>query len=374
VTELEGQADASEQADAIAVLAPHRAVVIGAGLMGGSVALALRALGWHVSGIDQDRSRIQRGIDLGAFDAEGPDDDASVTFVCTPVSSVPELAKAALAGGGIVTDIGSTKHRVVASVDDPRFVGGHPMCGSEQDGIEAADGAMFNGRTWVLTPTDRTDPDAYARIHALVSSFGAVVMSVSPDHHDELVAVVSHVPHLAAATLMSVAAERSEEHGTLLRLAAGGFRDMTRIAAGHPSIWLDICEDNRDAIVTAMDRLIADLRSMRDVVESGDRPGLNKLLTDARVARINLPTGAPAVDELVELRVPIPDRPGFIAEVSRLASDLGVNIYDIELSHSIDAADRGMLVLVVAKALVDLLRGGLLARGFKPSVSSLGER
>jgi prephenate dehydrogenase len=356
------------------IVTPDRAVVIGAGLMGGSVALALRALGWHVSGVDQDVSRVTRGIALGAFDAEGHDPLASVTFVCTPVSSVPELAKMALSGGGIVTDIGSTKHRVVSSVNHPRFVGGHPMCGSEQDGIEASDGSMFAGRTWVLTPTNETDPDAYARIHALVSSFGAVVMSVSPDHHDELVAVVSHVPHLAAATLMSVAADRSQEHGTLLRLAAGGFRDMTRIAAGHPSIWLDICEDNRDAIVSAMDRLIDDLRSMRNVVEVGDRPALNKLLTDARVARINLPTGAPAVEELVELRVPIPDRPGFIAEVSRLASDLGVNIYDIELSHSIDAADRGMLVLVVAKALADLLRGGLLARGFKPSVSSLGER
>ncbi len=352
----------------------ERAVVVGAGLMGGSVAYALRGLGWFVSGVDSDPGRVQRGIELGAFDAAGPDPDADVTFICTPVASVPALAEAALASGGIVTDIGSTKHRVVASVKNPKFVGGHPMTGSEQDGIEAADGTMFLGRTWVLTPTDATDPDAYARIHALVTAFGAVVVTVSPEHHDELVAVVSHVPHLAAASLMSVAADRSEEHGTLLRLAAGGFRDMTRIAAGHPSIWLDICHDNREAIVAAMDRLITDLQDMRNVVDIGDRSRLDKMLTAARVARINLPTGAPAPEELVEMRVPIPDRPGFIAEVTRLASDLGVNIYDVELSHSIDAADRGMLVLVVAKALSDLLRGGLMARGFKPSVSSLGER
>jgi prephenate dehydrogenase len=160
----------------------------------------------------------------------------------------------------------------------------------------------------------------------------------------------------------------------LLRLAAGGFRDMTRIAAGHPSIWLDICADNRDAIVAAMGRLIDDLAEMRDVVAVGDRDRLNRLLMQARIARINLPTGAPAPEELVELRVPIPDRPGFIAEVTRLASDLGVNIYDIELSHSIDAYDRGLLVIIVARTMSDLLRGGLLARGFKPSVSALGER
>jgi prephenate dehydrogenase len=352
----------------------ERAVVIGAGLMGGSVGYALRGLGWYVSGVDADPSRVERGIALGAFDTAGPDPHADVTFVCTPVASVPALANQALANGGIVTDIGSTKHRVVSAVKHPKFVGGHPMAGSEQDGIDAADPGMFVGRTWVLTPTDTTDPDAYARIHALITAFGAVVVTVSPEHHDELVAVVSHVPHLAAASLMSVAADRSEEHGTLLRLAAGGFRDMTRIAAGHPLIWLDICADNRDAIVLTMDRLITDLQDMRNVVAAGDRDRLNSMLTAARVARINLPTGAPAPEELVEMRVPIPDRPGFIAEVTRLASDLGVNIYDVELSHSIDAADRGMLVLVVAKALADLLRGGLMARGFKPSVSSLGER
>ena len=367
-----------DPADAISVVPvdgrQDRAVVIGAGLMGGSVGHALRSLGWYVSGVDHKPERVERGIALGAFDAAGPDPLADVTFVCTPVASVPTLALDALANGGIVTDIGSTKKRVVEGVENPRFVGGHPMAGSEQDGIDASDPAMFVGRTWVLTPTDKTDPDAYARIHALITAFGAVVVTVSPEHHDELVAVVSHVPHLAAASLMSVAADRSEEHGTLLRLAAGGFRDMTRIAAGHPSIWLDICHDNREAIVTAMDRLIVDLQDMRDVVEAGDRDRLDKMLTAARVARINLPTGAPAPEELVELRVPIPDRPGFIAEVTRLASDLGVNIYDVELSHSIDAADRGMLVLVIAKTLSDLLRGGLMARGFKPSVSSLGER
>ncbi len=350
-----------------------RAVVIGAGLMGGSVAAALRAQGWFVSGVDERVERVERGIELNVFDAIGPDPTAEITFVCTPVSSVGELAKEALTFGGIVTDIGSTKGAVVRAVDHPRFVGGHPMAGSEVDGIEGADANMFQGRTWVLTPTNSTDLDAYTTVHGIVTSFGAVVVSVSPEHHDELVAVVSHVPHLAAATLMSVAAESAEEHSTLLRLAAGGFRDMTRIAAGHPTIWLDICTDNREAIVSTMNRLIVELESMRDLVVQNDRARLSSVLMKARVARINLPTGAPPADDLVEVRVSIPDRPGFIAEVSRLASDLGVNIYDIEISHSIDVTG-GALVLVIAKGSTDLLRGGLIARGFRPSVSSLGDR
>lgn len=356
-----------------AVAGTQRAVVVGAGLMGGSVALALRANGWFVSGVDVHVERVERGVQLGVFDAIGPDSTASLTFICTQVSSVSALAKLALENGGIVSDIGSTKGDVVRAIDHPRFVGGHPMAGSEQDGIEGSDANMFQGRTWVLTPTEATDPDAYAAVHAAVTSFGAVVVSVSPEHHDELVAVVSHVPHLTAATLMAVASESAEEHATLLRMAAGGFRDMTRIAAGHPSIWLDICADNRVAIVSTMDRLIAELETMRNLVADSDRPRLATILMKARVARINLPTGAPTEEDLVEVRVSIPDRPGFIAEVSRLASDLGVNIYDIEISHAIDV-NGGTLVMVISKASTDLFRGGLMARGFRPSVSSLGDR
>ena len=335
--------------------------------------MALRAQGWHVTGSDSQPSRAQRGVDIGAFDAVGDDPSALLTFVCTPVSSVPELARAALDRGGIVSDIGSVKGPVVAAVDHPRFIGGHPMAGSELDGIEGSDPLMFQGRTWVLTPTADSDAASYARLHAVITSIGAVVVSVAPDRHDQLVAVVSHVPHLVAATLMSVASDAAEEHTTLLRMAAGGFRDMTRIAAGHPAIWLDICTENRGAIVEVLDGLIGELARMRTIVESADRQGLQHVLAKARTARMNLPVGAPPPEDLVEIRVPIPDRPGFIAEVATLASDLGVNIYDVELSHSIEG-DRGTLVMVVAANAADLMRGGLMARSFRPSVSSLGER
>jgi prephenate dehydrogenase len=201
----------------------------------------------------------------------------------------------------------------------------------------------------------------------VVASLGALTISVAPERHDELVAVVSHVPHLAASTLMTVAADGAEEHAALLRLAAGGFRDMTRIAAGHPAIWLDICAGNRAAIVRVLDRLIDELAAMRDTVAAEDRSGLQRKLERARVARLNLPVGAPPPADLVEFRVPILDRPGFIAEVTTLASDLDVNIYDIEVSHSMEGG-AGVLVFVVAAKYADLLRGGLLARRFRASV------
>ena len=348
------------------MLEPFRCQIVGAGLMGGSIGLGLRGQGWIVSGTDRETVRAERGLELGCFDAVGTDPSAGLTFICTPASSVAGAAHAALALGGIVTDIAGVKGAVVAAVDNPRFVGGHPMAGSEQDGIDGASATMFQGRRWVLTPTDTTDATAFATVHGVVAALGAEVISVAPARHDELVAVVSHVPHLTAATLMRVAADGADEDAALLQLAAGGFRDMTRIAAGHPAIWLDICAENRSAIVVVLDRLLAELACVRMLIDTGDRGALEKVLMRSRVARINLPVGAPPPDSLVEFRIPIPDRPGFIAEISTLASDLAVNIYDIEISHSIEG-DGGVLVLVVSAAVGELFRGGLLARRFKTS-------
>src|SRR3954453_6593571 len=353
---------------------PNRDVVIGTGLIGGSIGMALRKRGWHVTGRDRDEARAARALELGALDAVGDDPDADIVFVATPVSAIAAEAMAALATtsarGGLVTDVGSVKAAVVDAVADPRFIGGHPMAGSEQEGVDGADPALFEGATWVLTTTTTTDPGAYTQLRGIVSSLGADVVAVDPARHDELVALVSHVPHLTAATLMVLAEELAEEHGTLLRLAAGGFRDMTRIASGHPGIWPDICAENADAIVATLDRLVTALQSMRTTVAGGDRRGRLDALGRARAARTNLPTRAPMPQDVVEVRVPVPDRPGVLAEITTLAGELGVNIWDLEIAHSAEG-DRGVLLVVVDAGHADLVRGALFARGYRPSVQRL---
>lgn len=348
----------------------RRAVVVGTGLIGGSLGLALRAKGWHVTGRDVDRSRAERAVALGALDATGQDPTAEITFVCTPVSTIASEVLTALEAGGVVTDVGGVKAPVVAAVGRRRYVGGHPMAGSEQEGVDGADAGLFEGATWVLTPTVDTDADAYALVQSVITSLGADVVALSPERHDELVATVSHVPHLTAATLMTLAADDTGEHAAVLRLAAGGFRDMTRVAAGHPGIWPDICAENRDAIVGTMDRLVRSLSAMRELVASGDRPALLTMLERARAARVHLPARAPQPEHLVELRVPVPDRPGVLAEVTTLLGELGVNIEDLEIAHSAEGP-RGVLVLVVEDLSADDARKALLARGFHPSVRRL---
>ncbi|MGH9278092.1 MAG: prephenate dehydrogenase/arogenate dehydrogenase family protein [Acidimicrobiales bacterium] len=344
-----------------------RAAIVGAGLVGGSIGLGLRAKGWFVTGRDRDPARAARALELGALDAIGDDPGADLTFVATPVSAVVEEAKAALRHGGVVTDVGSVKGPIVAGVADPRFVGGHPMAGSEQEGVDGARADLFEGATWVLTPNADTDPAAYTRVRAAVTGLGAEVLALPPDRHDDLVARVSHVPHLAAAALMVQAAAGAEEHAALLRLAAGGFRDMTRIAAGHPGIWLDICTENRAAIVKGLDELAAAISSMRDLVVLGDRPGLLQALERARTARTNLPARAARPDELAEVRVPVQDRPGALAEVTTLLGELGVNIFDVEIAHSSEGPS-GVLLLVVDASVTDHLRAALVGRGYRSSV------
>jgi prephenate dehydrogenase len=346
---------------------PGRAVVVGTGLIGGSVGMALRRLGWHVTGRDLDHERAAQALKLGALDAVGDDPEATVTFVATPVRSIAHQVLDALERGpGLVTDVGSVKAPVVEAVSDRRFVGGHPMAGSEQEGVEGATADLFQGATWVLTPTAGTDAAAYAQVQQIVGALGAEVVALPPERHDALVAVISHVPHLTAATMMRLAAGRSVEHRALLRLAAGGFRDMTRIAGGSPAIWPDICGENRTAIVDVLDELMTALGEMRDVVAAGDRATLLDVLEHARSARLNLPVHIGAAAELRELRVPVPDRPGVLADVTTLATDLDINIVDLEIAHSSEGP-RGVLILLVEAAAVPRLREELANKGYRSS-------
>ncbi|MBK9178296.1 MAG: prephenate dehydrogenase/arogenate dehydrogenase family protein [Acidimicrobiales bacterium] len=350
---------------------PRRAAVVGLGLIGGSVGLALRARGWRVAGRDRDPERERRALAEGVLDAIGSDPGAEITFVATPVQEVPAAVRAALAAGpGLVTDVGSVKAGLVEAVGDPRFVGGHPMAGSEQEGLDGADPTLFEGAVWVLTPTATTPDATLAAVGAVVASMGAEVVVLAPARHDALVAVVSHVPHLTAATLMALADQRAEEHAALLRLAAGGFRDMTRVASGHPGIWPDICAENRTAIVDSLDALIEGLADLRDLVDKGDRAGLLAVLERARAGRLNLPARGARPPELAEVRVPVPDRPGVLAEITTLAAELAANISDMEIAHSAEG-DRGVAILLVDQAAAERFRGGLVARGYRPSVRNL---
>jgi prephenate dehydrogenase len=355
--------------------ARRRALVVGTGLIGGSIALGLRRRGWHVSGLDADAERTAEALDRGVIDAAGDDLEAEIVFVAIPATAVAAVAQDVLSDGArrndvVVTDVSGVKTAIVAEADHARFIGGHPMAGSEQIGLRGADPDLFAGAVWVLTPTAATDLAAFDRLKGVVMSLGADLLVLSAPDHDRLVAVVSHVPHLVAATLMNAASAGAEQDGTLLRLAAGGFRDMTRVAAGSPLIWPDICAENAGAIVDALDTFIGDLSSMRDHVAGRDRAALLDTLESASAARRNLPARIARPDHLAELRIPVADEPGVAAELFSLAADAGISVYDFEVAHSAEGP-RGVIILVVEDTDAGALAAAFEAHGYRCRVEPL---
>ena len=352
--------------------------LVGTGLIGGSIGLALRKLPdvGEVIAYDLDPKSRDRAVERGAAtlaagtvaDATA---DADLVFIAAPVGAIPDLARevfVAAKPGAVVTDVGSTKSRLVVDIEKSipegvSFIGGHPMAGTEEEGIEAADASILAGCWWILTPTSRVDPASYQTLHSLLGQIGARVMALDADKHDELMAIVSHLPHLTATTLMNLAAERGRDHAGLLSLAAGGFRDVTRVAASNPDIWLDICEENRDAIASVLEDFAGRIAELGELIRKEKRDDLQKRFLDARTARRNLP-GKATAGELIELHIPVPDRPGVLAEVTTTIGDIGVNIEDLQISHS-EESGRGTLRLAVSgRDAAERIRTALVTRGY----------
>lgn len=366
--------------------------VIGVGLIGGSLAAACRALPDppRVLGIDADAESVRMALELEVVDEAATASDAAVDswlapggcdliVLATPAGvSASWLERIGSSGfDGVVTDVASTKSGVVASArvalqDASRFVGGHPMAGSERSGVTAARASLFEGAYWLLTPAADTDPEAYKRVHALVSSIGARVISVDAKRHDEAVAVVSHVPHIAAAALCDVAGAHAGSHRELLRLAAGGFKDTTRVAAGSPDLWTGICLDNADALATGLRELRLALGEFEAMVRGRDATAIHGWLESAADVRRSLPAQwVPSTTLLRELVVPMVDRPGVVAEVTGIVSRAGCNIEGIDIDH--ETEDRALLVLVLTdEGDLDAVMSELGALGYEPRVSALG--
>ncbi len=367
--------------------------VVGVGLMGGSFAAACRALDPQpaVYGIDTDPNAIAQALELGVIElgavADSAEADAwlagdrlDLVVLATPAHNVETwLARLGELGySGLVTDLASTKSGVMRAArkhlgSAASFIGGHPMVGSERSGVAAARADLFDGTFWLLTPGAETDPDAYGQLHALITSVGARVITVEPKAHDEAVAIISHVPHVAAAALCDVAWAHSGKSGELLRLAAGGFKDTTRIAAGSPELWTGILLDNAEAVSAGLRELRLSLGEFEAMVRAGDSDAVTRWLGMAASVRRSLPSQwVPATARLTELVVPMPDRPGMVAEVTGAVSRAGCNIEGIEIDHETES--RALLVMVLTdEGDIDALREDLLDRGYEPRFEALAE-
>ena len=365
----------------------ERVVIIGVGLIGGSLGAALKALpdAPYVTGVARDERTRQVALERSVVDeALAPSDAdaallaADLVVIATPVSAAGDWLErlGRLDYAGVVTDVASTKAAITADAarllgDGATFIGAHPMAGSERSGVDAADAELFHGAYYVLCPSEDTPADAYSALHHLVTSIGARAIAVSPDAHDRAVAAISHVPHVAASALTNLAAARVDDGEDVLRLAAGGFKDMTRIAAGSPELWTGICLDNRDAVIAALVDLSAQLEGFATLLASGDRPGLRDWLDRAAQVRRALPARwVPASARLHELTVAMTDRPGAVSTVTQAAARAGCNIEDIGIDHVTE--DTALLSIVLTdEGDVEALVAGLRSDGFDVTFTPL---
>ncbi len=277
-----------------------RLCIIGVGLIGGSLARALRDAGWvgEVVGSSRRTEHLQQAVDLGVIDRFDTDPARAVAGADMVVLAVPLGAMEtvfariapALAEGAVVTDVGSAKAAVVTAAREalgevpPWFVPGHPIAGTEKSGVEASFSELFEGRRVILTPLDNTDAGALGRVRTLWRKAGAKVVEMSVALHDEVLAATSHLPHVLAFSLVDSLA-RMHEHKEIFEFAAGGFRDFTRIASSDPVMWRDICLANRAALLDVIEHFNQDLGEMTRAIEEGDGEALLAIFTRARQAR-----------------------------------------------------------------------------------------
>ncbi len=314
-------------------------VLAGVGLIGGSIGLGLhqRFLAARVIGLDPDPTALDAARGMGVIDDArlepgGWLEDADVVVLATPVRTLERLARQLapyLRPDAIVTDVGSVKAPLVDALGDLRFVGGHPMAGSERGGVLNADAALLENAVWVLTPDEGTDREALAAVSALVTGLGARPIEVDPHLHDRLVATVSHLPYLAAVALTKAVGE-ADERDLLALLAAGGFRDLTRVASGSPRMSRDMVVANRDALRDALRAFAHQLDAVAALLD--DPEALLDVAETAKRQRDALPivrrTLLPARFEVV---IAVPDRPGELMRITSALGAAGVNIKDIEV-------------------------------------------
>jgi prephenate dehydrogenase len=357
----------------------RRLAIVGTGLIGSSVGLAAKRAGVEeVVGWDADAAFLAEAAERGALDtaAGGLEEavgDAELVVVATPVSTLAAEVAGALAAsdGATVTDVGSTKAALCAGVDDRvRFIGGHPVCGSEARGPAHGSAQLFDGATWFLTPVLETEPERYRLLHGFVASLGAVPVAIDPVAHDRLIAITSHVPHALANVILNHAGSVRVDGHEPIAAAGGSLRDMTRVAGSNPRIWIDIFLDNADELATALGEHRRRVEEVERALAGRDAGWLARWIGEAAGNRRRMLAEAyEDVGALQRVRVHVPDRPGVLSGITQALGAEQINIEDFELEHLSPERGGTLSVLVAGETAAGRAAELLEEQGYSVIVS-----
>lgn len=324
----------------------NQITIIGLGLIGGSFGLALNKKGKipQVVGYDANMDSVRLAVSKGAVHwgtgtLKLAVEHADLIILAIPVGQMKEMVEKILPflkDASVIFDVGSTKEKLLAEISrllppNISFVGGHPMAGSEQSGISAAHPYLFENAIYVITPQEGTDPDIVESLVELLASLGAKPKIMSPGEHDQTVAGVSHLPYIVAVSLVNTVQEISQNLPDAPLLAAGGFRDTTRVAGGSAVMWRDIALSNQANIIDMINRLQKQLEITKGYLAEGAGERLEALFTQARENRKEIPITKGVLPEVYELFITVPDQPGMLSFITGSLGKEGVNIAEIEV-------------------------------------------
>ncbi len=371
--------------------------IIGVGLIGGSLALALRKskTGSKFYGYDTDPISLKRAVEMGVLDRSCNSlleiaEDCDLIIIATPVRAITTVLKEIgrhLKEGSLVMDVGSTKAGIVrfAEMVLPErvtFVGGHPMAGSEQQvtsmlpemkkyfkGIENADPDLFLNATFIFTPTTSCDAEVFSFLLQTFNSIGARVIFMDPEAHDRAVSLISHLPHLVAFSLVNLLVNEAKTQENISKLVSSGFRDMTRIASSNPYLWVEILMENRNELLDMIDRFLNYMEEGRKLLQEGEERALLEFAQQARTGRLQItPALKDVLKELYTLTIPVANRPGMISSITMALGEKGINIEDLEISHPLEG-EKGLLrILLRGEEAAQLARQTLSQRGYQASL------
>ena len=323
--------------------------IYGVGILGASIGYILRNKKWakQVIGIGRNEEKLKQAKNLKAIDEYVMEIDERISnldilILGVPVQIIPKLAKKCapyLKEGCIITDIGSTKEYITAEIekfltDDLVFIGGHPMAGSEKVGATNLDPYIFENAMYVITRSKFCDEKSIDIIKDMIMALDANPLEMDPKQHDLAVATISHLPHIVASSLVNSAAEIDNNSNYILPLAAGGFRDTTRVASGSPEMWRDICLTNRDRILEVIDIFKGEIEKFRELIQVSNEENLESLFSKGRDVRNTLPKKRKGIiSPMTEIIAFVPDKPGVIGDIANILGRENINIKDIEVLH-----------------------------------------
>lgn len=331
---------------------------IGLGLIGGSIAKALKNAepDCRIMAYMRTRARLEQARVDGTIDDILTGVDAAlsacdVIFLCTPVEYAEDYLrklKPVLKKGAFVTDVGSTKSEIlgkVAELDmESNFIGGHPMAGSEKSGYEFSDPVLLENIFYLLCPTEKTPQERIDQMEKLVREMKANPCVIDAASHDRAVATISHLPHLVAASLVNLVKDTDDANQTMRRLAAGGFKDITRIASSSPVMWQQIFSSNRKPVIEVLRRYIASLEEIERELEDDDMSAIHDLFVKSGAYRNELSDENGLMNAQYTFSVHVADRPGAICIISAILASGGVNIRNIGINHNREAGDGALRI------------------------------